>query len=354
MTGPPLSSLRSEQVKAASTSAVILDRFPFSGVVYHEATIDRLAQSMNLMGQGLDGPGFLEQLETYQDVDVLFATWGMPAFTSEHLRALPKLKAIFYAAGEYRHLYTEACRERELTFCSAIEINSQYVAHQVFASIILALKGALRQRDQLRRVRDWDAMPAPTGLYQAKVGLVGLGRIGRAVAESLASLPVEVLIHDPYLDDEVMEVVGGRSVSMEELFAEGDVISLHLPGDATTTELIDRRLLSSMKLGSTLLNTSRGTVMKQEDLVDVLRQRPDLTALLDVCEPEPPSSQDPLYQLDNCYLTPHISGAIGRERIHMGNAMVEEALRWQAGQPLQYCVSERPSRQLKPSLSVAV
>lgn len=323
----------------ACPAAVLLDRFPFEGTVYNQAAIRRLKSSFKLLGWGMDGAAFLERLDQYRDVEVILGTWELPNLTESLLEQLPNLKAVFHAAGEYRHIYTEASQERGITFCATIEINSAYVAHHTSATIVLSLKDSLSQRDHLRRERDWDVLPVPRGLYGAKVGLIGLGRIGSAVARQLQELPVKLVAYDSYLPLPDVVQAGCVSASLTEIFATCDVVSLHLPGGEETAGIIDEDLLLSMKPGATLINSSRGTVLNQADLVKVLRKRPDLTACLDVCHPEPPEPTDPLYSLDNCYLTPHLSGAIGTEREHLGDAMVEDAISWKEGVPMQYCVS---------------
>lgn len=323
----------------AGPRAVLVDRFSYPGTIYRPQAIDRLKEAFNLLGSGLDGATFLDKVDEFSSTEVLLGTWGLPQLSADLLDQLPELKAVFYGAGEYRHLYTEACQDRGITFCSGIEINSSYVAYHVFSSIVLALKGAIPLRDHVRRTRDWEGFTAPLGIYEAKIGLVGLGRIGKEVARLLHALPVKVLAHDRLLPMSEVVGVGCLPASLQEIFATCDVVSLHLPENSSTSGLIDRALLSSMREQSILLNTSRGSVIKQSELVQVLRERPDLTAYLDVCEPEPPEPSEPLFELENCYLTPHLSGAIGHERVHLGDEMVEEAIRWKQGKDLQHCVS---------------
>lgn len=334
-------------------AAVLIDQFPFAGTVYNQVAIHRIQSSFDLLGSGMDGADFLGNLDQFREVEVILGTWDLPNLTEELMEQLPHLKAVFHAAGEYRHIYTEASQHCGITFCATIDINSAYVAHHTTATVVLSLKDSLSQRDHLRRVRDWDVLPAPRGIYGAKVGLIGLGRIGRLVSRQLQDLPVKLLAHDAHLPLPDLVQAGCVSASLTEIFATCDVVSLHLPGGEQTSGIIIEDLLLSMKPGATLINSSRGTVLNHDDLVKVLKKRPDLTACLDVCHPEPPEPEDPLYTLDNCYLTPHLSGAIGTEREHLGDAMVEDAISWKEGLPMQYCVSAQQNSRLGTRLVAA-
>lgn len=347
-TRPVFSNRQTSAEAGFRPAAVLIDRFPYPGTVFGAKAIERLRGAFELLGSDLDGDTFRDNLDPYAQAEVLLGTWGLPALSKELLDKLPKLQAVFHGAGEYRQLLTEASAERGITFCSGIEINSGYVAHHVYATIINALKGAVPLRDQLRRTRDWKNFSAPRGLYGAKVGLIGLGRIGQLVSRQLQSLPIQLFAHDQKLPLSEFVSSGAVPASLSEIFTTCDIVSLHLPGGEATTNLIGRELLSSMKRGASLINTARGSVVQQSELVEVWRQRPDLTAYLDVCYPEPPLPTDPLYQLENCYLTPHLSGAIGQERLHLGDAMVDEAIRWKQGKKLQYGV-HFPDQELSDS-----
>jgi phosphoglycerate dehydrogenase-like enzyme len=126
---------------------------------------------------------------------------------------------------------------------------------------------------------------------------------------------------------------------LETLFAESEVVSLHTPSLPATRGLITRPLLASLKPRATFINTSRGAVVDEPGLIEVLQQRPDLMALLDVTDPEPPVSGSPLYTLPNVFLTPHIAGSLAGECARMGDLAVEECRRFLAGEPLRWSIT---------------
>jgi phosphoglycerate dehydrogenase-like enzyme len=125
---------------------------------------------------------------------------------------------------------------------------------------------------------------------------------------------------------------------LEELFSSCDVVSLHAPLLPETTGIVGHSLLALLRPGATIINTSRGGIIDQAALVDVLERRPDLTAVLDVVEPEPLPSGSRLFDLPNVVMTPHIAGNIARERRALGRAMAEEVKRLASGEALQWVV----------------
>jgi phosphoglycerate dehydrogenase-like enzyme len=133
----------------------------------------------------------------------------------------------------------------------------------------------------------------------------------------------EVVVHDPYLTAEEAAREGVELVSLETLFSSSEVVSLHTPLLPATRGWIRGHHLSLMKPGATFINTARGAVVNQAELAAVLSERPDLTAVLDVLESEPPAANEPLLQLPNVWIYPHLAGSVGREYSHLAAAMLE-------------------------------
>jgi phosphoglycerate dehydrogenase-like enzyme len=261
------------------------------------------------------------------EVEILFTGWGAPRLDEPFLDARPNLEAVFHAAGSVRHMATEDFWRRGIKLSSAWRINARPVAEFSFAQILLALKHTLPRMRRMREERQVPSGFSSPGAYGATVGLVGLGAIGRLTAELLRTIEVRLLAVDPAPPRQLALECGIQLVDIEELFSESDVISLHAPAIASTRHMVHAGLLASMKSGATLINTARGSLIDEMALVQTLQQRPDLTAVLDVTEPEPPESTSPLFKLPNIFLTPHIGGSVGNECWRMGEAMHEEALR---------------------------
>ena len=148
--------------------------------------------------------------------------------------------------------------------------------------------------------------------------------IGKMVIEKLKDLHLNVLVFDPFLPDEKAKELGVVKCELPELFEKSFVISNHLANNAQTKGMLDYNLFASMRRNAVFLNTGRGAQVVEDDLVRVLTERSDLTAVLDVTFPEPPVSGHPFYTLENCVLTPHIAGSSGNEVHRMAEYMLAE------------------------------
>jgi phosphoglycerate dehydrogenase-like enzyme len=156
--------------------------------------------------------------------------------------------------------------------------------------------------------------------------------VGRLVRERLRPFDLRVVANDPFVTPEEAHVLGVDLMSLGDLFASSDVVSL-LP---ETEGMILGSHLASMKRNATLINTSRGAVVREAEMVEVLGERPDLWAVLDVTHPEPPEPDSRLYNRPNVVLTPHIAGSLGNECRRMGRLVVDELRRYVAGEPLKH------------------
>jgi phosphoglycerate dehydrogenase-like enzyme len=275
------------------------------------------------------------------DVEILFSGWGAPKIDKAFLEAAPKLEAVFYGAGSVRSMVTEAFWERGIVLSSAWGANAVPVAEFTLAHVILALKHAHLKSREMRAAHGWPSPPVCTGAYGVRVGLIGMGMIGRLVVERLQSLEIEIWASDPFLNEEKARQIGVRVTDLETLFRESHVVSLHAPLLDSTRGMLTGAHFRSMRKGATFINTARGAIVRETELIAVLQERPDLFAVLDVFDPEPPVPASPLYTLPNVSLTPHLAGSVGNECWRMGDYMLEEAKKYLAGDPLKWQVTRR-------------
>jgi phosphoglycerate dehydrogenase-like enzyme len=133
--------------------------------------------------------------------------------------------------------------------------------------------------------------------------------------------------------------LGVRPVTLEQAFEQAFVVSNHLPNLPATKRMLRGQHFASMRQHATFINTGRGAQVDEDEMIEVLQARPDLTALLDVTHPEPPVPDSPLYTLPNVQLSSHIAGSLGNEVMRMADFMIDECRRYLAGQPLQYQVT---------------
>jgi phosphoglycerate dehydrogenase-like enzyme len=287
----------------------------------------------------LDPSKWRDAGEALREADVLVSTWGMPALSEEFLQAAPALKAVLYAAGSVKAFVTDAGWERGIVVSSAWAANGVPVAEYSLATILLSLKRFwhFSRMSRAGTVQQGD-LNIP-GAYRTKVGLVSLGAVGRATARLLKPFDFTLLAYDPFLPAEQATELNVGLVSLEELFRECDVISLHAPWIPETERMITGKLIASMKEGASLINTSRGAVVAQDEMIEVLTRRPDLSAVLDVTHPEPAAPDSPLRSLPNVVLTPHIAGSMQGECARMGSWMAAELRRYVSGEPLRHAVT---------------
>lgn len=278
--------------------------------------------------------------DALRDAEVIFSTWGMPCLTEEEIREyLPSLKAVFYGAGTVQ-AFARPFLRRGVQVFSAWAANAVPVAEFAVAQIILANKGFFRVMGYTDKNASRALAETYPGNFHSRVGILGAGMIGKLVIKLLKSFDLEVAVFDPFLPEETAKALGVQKVSLEEIFSTCRVVSNHLANNEQTRGMLHGGLFSRMLPNATFLNTGRGAQVVEGELVAVLEQRPDLTAILDVTSPEPPVEGSPLYTLPNCILTPHIAGSTGNEVRRMGQYMQEEYARWLAGESCPYEVTE--------------
>ena len=306
---------------------------------YPPALRGKISGHLNIMGADIPGNNWAGDLGALGQAEVIMSTWGMPRLTREFLAAAQELKAVFYAAGSIKGFATEEAYERGIQIISARMANAVPVAEYAAAVVALSLKRFWSYSQLTREKRVWERTIPVAGTYHSTVGLVSLGATGRQTAERLCRLDCHLIAFDPFLPPDEVDELGIKMVSLDDVFRLSDVVSVHAPLLPQTRGMINGRLLALMKTGATLVNTSRGAVIVESDLCRVLESRPDLTAVLDVTDPEPPAPESPLFTLPNVVLTPHISGSMGKEIEMMGRLMYEELIKYFSNRPLSHSVS---------------
>lgn len=308
--------------------------------IYSEASIRRIAELTELAPQQLTGDNWKASESLLKDVEYIFSGWGMPPLDEDFLASTPKLKHVFYGSGSIRGFYTDVAQERGIGVSSAWRANAVPTAEFAHAQIILSLKQYFRSIRSIQTSRSWIKPAEAAGTFRSTVGIVSLGTVGRRVAAQLRDQnQLNVIAYDPFASQSDAVKLGVKLVSLDTLFANSDVISLHAPDLEATSGMVTRELLSSMKPNATLINTARGLLIDESALFDVFRARTDLEALLDVTATEPENAQSPLWDLPNIIISPHIAGSLNQECQRMGEYMVEELERLLSNTPLQHQVS---------------
>lgn len=297
--------------------------------VYTPAQIQEIASITDF----LPGIYSAEDVESGKlaDVEVLFSTWGMVQLDDALLERMPALKAVFYAAGATDY-FARPLFARGIRVFSAWCANAIPVAEFCVAQIILGLKGYFRTSRSLTAPEYFNHKLAGRGVYGETVALIGAGAISNTVQKLLQAYRVNVVVVPSRREK--------RTVSLEEVFRTAMVVSNHLPDRDDNVGVLNGDLFRSMREGAVFINTGRGRQVNELEMIQVLEERSDLTALLDVTYPEPPPAGSKLYTLPNVKLTPHIAGSMNDEVHRMSEYMIEEYRRFASGEPCLYEVAE--------------
>ncbi len=266
-----------------------------------------------------------------REVEVIFSTWGMPRLTREQWGELPRLKAVFYAAGAVS-AFARPLLERGILLSSAWRANAVPVAEFVLAQIILSLKHYFQDSATFRSPRGFHQVPPGPGAYGETVGLLGDGAVATYLDGLLKKTLSVQLRHVPTCQAQDQK-------SLLRLFQTSYVVSNHLPDRPDLEHLLGEELFLAMRPGATFINTGRGAQVDEAGLARALEKRPDLTALLDVTYPEPPPENSPLYRLPNVRLSSHLAGSLGQETQRLGETAFQEYQRFRQGLPLEHGIS---------------
>ncbi len=265
---------------------------------------------------------------------------------AELLAAAPRLRHVQHQGVGYNNIDVPACAARGVTVALTPEGTTTGVAEHVFL-LLLALYKRLREAETKLRAGAWPVWELRSRSFEIAgkiVGIVGLGRIGQAVARRLAAFEARVLYYD--LIRPPLEVEQALSVAycpLEELLRVADVVTLHLPLSDTTRHLIGARELALMQSHAVLINTARGALVDELALIEALRNGTIAGAGLDVFEQEPPLPDHPLLRLENVVVTPHIAaGTIDAFRTKM-RAVFANLQRVALGEPPINQINQRPA-----------
>ncbi|MFD2656968.1 hydroxyacid dehydrogenase [Gracilibacillus thailandensis] len=319
----------------------VMDQRSFD-LVYPKFVREEIEQLVDIVAEPINKEQMLDDLSVLQEVEILLTGWGCPALDERLLEHAPNLKAVLYAAGSIKTVATEAAWERGILFTTAVSANGQPVAEFTLSQILFCLKNGWQFVRSIEATQQYPAKPfAIKGAYRSVVGLISLSTVGRHTVELLKPFDIDILAYDPFVSEEEANQLGVKLCSLEDIFHKADVVSLHTPLLEETIGMITANHFSVMKQGASFINTARGAVVREKEMIDVLQHRTDITAVLDVTDPEPPVQGSPLYQMQNVVLTPHLAGSEGEECGRMGAYMLEELKRYINEEPLQWSVSKQ-------------
>jgi glyoxylate reductase len=258
------------------------------------------------------------------------------------IQGSPRLRVISTMSVGYEHIDLKACRRRGIQVGHTPDVLTDSTADFAVA-LILSVARRIPEAVEYARSGLWSTWDPGLllghDLSGITVGIVGMGRIGEAVARRIKAFGTNLVYHDPLRRTEIELELDAKSVTFDELLTEADITTLHVPLTKQTHHLISYPQLKLMKPTALLINTSRGKVVDTEALLHALQNGEIQAAGLDVTDPEPLPADHPLFKLPNCLITPHIASAGAATRTKMAHMAVDNLLAGLQGGPLPYPVA---------------
>lgn len=281
-----------------------------------------------------------------KDADACITCWKTPKLTESILSEAPGLKLLAHSAGSIKAVTTDDVWNRGIRVTSAAPIIAIDVAETALALIITSLK-RLWQYNGITAKGYWsddkevrDQIEKAKRLHDGvRIGIIGASHVGRNLIQMLKVFKVEVLLYDPYVNEQQAAELGVKKAALDELMSQCDAVSLHAPNIPQTYHMINKQNLALMRDGAVFVNTARGAIVDELALIDELKTG-RLFACIDVTDPKKPAPDSPLRHLDNVILTPHIAGGHtfnGRQQ--QGSYVVSEVYNFLTEGKLKYEVT---------------
>jgi D-3-phosphoglycerate dehydrogenase len=252
--------------------------------------------------------------------------------TDKVIESFPDLQFIGVCRGTPSNVSVETASQKGIPVFHTPARNAQAVAEMFIANVITILRNTIAATQWLEEEK-WEK-GAHTSYLEFKgnelagktIGIIGFGAIGQLIAKLVENFHCEICYYDPYFTSENNDY---RKTTLEDVFESSDIVSIHLPENKSTEGMIDKKLFSKMKSDAIFVNTARASVVKREDLLEVLVNKKIRGAVLDVFDNEPPDELDyKLIHLPQVLATPHIAGATIEVEDHHVAIMNERILSW--------------------------
>lgn len=249
----------------------------------------------------------------------------------------PKLRVVSNCAVGFDNIDVPAATQRGIAVGNTPGVLTETTADFAFALMMAAARRVV-EGDRYTRAGKWKTWGLTVLLgqdvYGATLGLIGLGRIGAAMAKRATGFDMRVLYYDPFRREDLEKQLGITYADLDTVVRESDFVSVHTPLTNETRKLVNADLLRKMKKTAILINTARGPVVDQTALYQALRDGVIAGAALDVTDPEPIPQTEPLLTLENCIIAPHIASASVTTRTKMATMAAENLLAGLRGEPL--------------------
>lgn len=310
----------------------------------NEAGLTLLKEAANICIASPDQALIKENLmKEVKDIDALVVTKSREPVDEDVIKEGERLKIISRHGSGYENVDIEAATKRGI-FVTHAPVNSETVADLTMGLIICLLR-RIHEGDRLVKSGEWYRgwrLSSPlmgVDVYGKTLGIIGLGRIGAAVAKRARGFNMKILYYDVVKKREYEEELGVEYRELDELLRESDIVSIHVPLSKKTENLISEHELRLMKKTAYLINTSRGGVINQDDLYKALRENWIAGAALDVFREEPLPPDAPIAKLKNVLLTPHMGSATVDCRRKMSLMVARDVIKALRGEVPEHLVN---------------
>ncbi len=284
--------------------------------------------AMHLADQAL----LIKQLQPF---DVIIAMRERTRFPADVIDALPNLRLLVSTGARNASIDAEACKRRNIALCGSHGTKtSQSSTAEVAWALALALVKKITQSEKAMHSGGWQEHVMTESLAGKTLGVLGLGKLGQAVARYGQAFGMNVIAWSPHLTDERAAEFSVRRVSKEALFAESDLISVHMVLSSTTRGIVGAAEIAAMKSTAYLINTSRGPLIDEQALIAALQAHKIGGAGLDVFWTEPLPVDHLVRRLDNVVLTPHVGYVVDDNMQMFYENALKNIKNWLAGEPL--------------------
>lgn len=262
-----------------------------------------------------------------KDYEILIVRSDTPV-DKELIDAGEKLKAIGMAGIGLNHIDVEYAKSKGIGVFNVIDGSFNSVSELALAMMLTTMRKVAAANNAVKK-GNWNKTGFTGNLLTRKtVGILALGRIGRRVAQLCQGFDCKVIGYDPYLKSEVAEEIGVTLMGLEDVLKNADVLSIHMPLTQETKHMIGEKQIAMMKDGSFLFNLGRGGIVDEDALYDALVSGKLSGAGLDVLEVEPPSSDNKLFELDNCIITCHIGAGTIEAQKYISESLANQIIEY--------------------------
>ncbi len=279
-----------------------------------------------------------EVKEALRGASVVVTGWGTPKLTGELLADNDSLRLVVHTGGSVADLVDEGTYAKGIRVVCGNDMFAESVAEGTIGYMLSVLRHIPHRVNDLR-AGGWNnpALFYDRGLIGKQIGILGVGAIARHLMRMLQPFHCSFLVWDDNytVDPAYLASVNAKQVSLEEVLTNCGIITLHASLTPKSRGMIGKREFELMQENAIFINTSRGAIIRQDEMTEALTSRPDINALLDVFETEPLDVADPLRKLDNVYLIPHKAGPTVDLRAYIGAEVVADIERFINGEEMK-------------------